>query len=152
MYKHFRLAIVFIFLLSVILNKNLIAQLDEQDSKDNTIEKAKDYILDRIVARENYFDNIRNYYEMILETDSTNYDALTSLGVIYQQTGDEEKSLRYFENAVKFNSKKARAYHNLGILNSIMGRLDDAIVNLNKAAELDSANPNSIRQLGIIYL
>ena len=33
-----------------------------------------------------------------------------------------------------------------------MNRLDDAVFNLNKAAELDATNPNSVKQLGIIYL
>ncbi|MDO8549373.1 MAG: tetratricopeptide repeat protein [Ignavibacteria bacterium] len=150
MYKYFRLVTVFILLLSILLNKSLIAQLEEQSFKDNTIENGGEYLLNQVAA--NYLDGARKFYEKILETDSTNYDALTNLGVIYQQTGDEKKSLQYFEKAVKFNPRKSRAYHNLGILNSIMGRLDDAIVNLNKAAAIDLTSPNSVRQLGIIYL
>lgn len=122
-------------LILTVFNKGLIAQQN-----------------DLIPSSQNYLDDIRNYYEMVLEDDSTNYDALTNLGVIYQQKGDLEKSLSYFEKAVKFNPRKARAYHNLGILNSIMGQLDDAIINLNKASELDSANPNSVRQLGVIFM
>ncbi len=126
--------------LSVILNKNLIAQPEPRIDKN------------QISEGENSLENIFQYYEKIFEIDSTNYDALTNLGVIYQQRGDMEKSLGYFEKAVKFHPKRARAYHNLGILNSIIGNLDGAVINLNKAAELDSDSPNSIRQLGIIYL
>jgi len=150
MYKYFRLVTVFILLLSILLNKSLIAQLEEQSFKDNTIENGGEYLLNQVAA--NYLDGARKFYEKILETDSTYYDALTNLGVIQRQMGDLEKSLNYFEKAVRFHPNKSRAYHNLGILNSIIGRLDDAIINLNKAADLDATNSNSMRALGIIYL
>lgn len=152
MHKHFPSVTFFIFIMEIILNKSLIAQLDEQITKDNKIEKADEYILDQNTEGENYLDGARIFYEKVLENDSTNYDALTNLGVIYQQTDDEEKSLHYFEKAVKLHPRKSRAYHNLGILYSLMNRLDDAVINLNQAAELDISNPNSVRQLGITYL
>lgn len=135
--RHRRLvrSVAIVGLILTVFNEGLIAQQNELS-----------------LSSENYLEKTRNYYELILENDSTNYDALTNLGVIFQQMGDLEKSLSYFEKTVKFNPLKARAYHNLGILNSIMGRLDDAIINLNKAAYLDSTSPNSVRQLGIIYL
>lgn len=133
-----RLLIVFNFLLLIISSRSLIAQ--ERESN---------------LADENYLGNIRKLYEKVLENDSTNYDVLTNLGVIYQSAeggGDLQKSLSYFEKAAKFHPKKARAFHNLGILYSLMGQIDDAAINLDKAAELDSTSPNSVRQLGIIYL
>ena len=135
MYIRLHLVIVFNFLLLIISGRSLIAQQNQSN-----------------LAGENYLDNVTKLYEKMFENDSTNYDALTNLGVIFQQNGDLEKSLRYFQRAVKFHPKKARAYHNLGILNSLMGRYDDAFINLNKAAELDTTSPNSIRQLGILYL
>ncbi len=138
MYICLRLLIVFNFLLLIISGRSLIAQQNDQS-----------------LTKGNYLDDIQNYYEKVLEADSTNYDALTNLGVIYQSAeggGNLQKSLSYFEKAAKFHPKKARAYHNLGILYSLMNRLDNAVINLNKAAELDSTSPNSIRQLGIIYL
>ncbi len=133
--KNFKSVIVFVSLLLLIFNKGLFAQQSEPK------EIAEDYL-----------DDIRNYYEMVLEDDSTNYDALTNLGVIYQQKGDLDKSLQFFKRAVRYYSYKSRAFHNLGILYNLMNRLDNAVYNLNKAAELDSTNPNSVRQMGIIYL
>ena len=135
MFSSFRLAVVYSFLLIIISGRSLIAQQYEQNS-----------------VGENYLDGVQKFCEKVLEDDSTNYDALTNLGVIYQQTADIEMSLGYFEKAVKFHPQKARAFHNLGILYSLMNRLDDAVFNLNKAAELDATNPNSVKQLGIIYL
>lgn len=121
-------------MLMIIFGKSLIAQRNvPKDSRDDLV-------------------IVQNIYEEVLKADSTNYDALTNLGVIFQQKGDMEKSLKYFEKAVKFHPKRARAYHNLGILYSLLGKLDEAVINLNKAAELDSNSPNSVRQLGIIYL
>ncbi|GEM_PF-1285953 len=107
---------------------------------------------DSLTNEEKSIEKIREHYESVLERDSTNYDALTNLGVIYLQDGAIEKSLYYFEKAVNFHPNRSRAYHNLGILNSMKGRIDLTIKYLRRAAELDSASPNSIRQLGIIYL
>ena len=95
---------------------------------------------------------VKNYYESILKNDSTNYSALTNLGVIYQQQGDLENSLRYFKKAATLHPYSPRSYHNLGIFYSLMGKIDDAIIYLEKAAEIDSASSYSIRQLGIIQL
>lgn len=136
----------------MVLNAGIVAQ-----SVDGYINKTTEQSnhLSQNADEENSIESVRKYYEAILETDSTNYNALTNLGVIYQSAeGGEnlEKSLLYFEKAAKFHPQKSRAYHNLGILNSIMRNLDEAVINLNKAAELDSRSPNSIRQLGIIYL
>ena len=138
MYIRLRLLIVLNFLLLIISGRSLIAQRDELNSEG-----------------ENYLADIQSFYERILKSDSTNYDALTNLGVIFQSTeggGDLKKSLSYFEKAVKLHPKKSRTYHNLGILYSLMNQLDNAVINLNKAAQLDTTSPNSIRQLGIIYL
>lgn len=148
MKEYFSKNIVFVYWFFTVLNSCLIAQSMNGSAK-KTI--GKENLLDQIFD-ESEMENIHKYYEEVIEIDSTNYDALTNLGVIYQRAADLEKSLGYFKKAVKFNPQKARAYHNLGILNSIMGRLDEAVINLNKAAELDSTSPNSIRQLGIIYL
>ncbi|MCL5030845.1 MAG: tetratricopeptide repeat protein [Bacteroidetes bacterium] len=155
MTKQLKHLITFFVLLMVMLDATLIAQPDALRTNNNKIEKAGDNLLDQLTEGEDDIESVRKYYEKILEEDSTNYDALTNLGVIYQYAGGREnmeKSLGYFEKAVKFHPQKARAYHNLGILNSIIGNLDEGVNNLNKAAELDSKSPNSIRQLGIIYL
>lgn len=149
MKKYFSKNIVFICWFLTVLNTGIVAQ-SVDSSTNKTIEQRN--LLNQITAGENYNENTCKYYEKILEEDSTNYDALTNLGVIYQQKNVLEKSLNYFEKVVKFHPQKARSYHNLGILNSIIGNLDEAVVNLQKAAELDSNSPNSIRQLGIIYL
>lgn len=149
MNKSFSKNIVFVCWFIMLLNAGIAAQ-SLGDSINKTIEQSN--LLNQIADGENSIESVRKYYEAILETDSTDYEAITNLGVILQQNGDFEKSLLCFERAVKFHPTRARAYHNLGILNSIIGNLDEAVVNLNKAAELDSRSPNSIRQRGIIFL
>lgn len=149
MNKYFSNNIVFVCWLFMVLNAGIVAQSMHGSTK-KTI--GKENLLDRFFDEENTIENIHKYYEKVLEGDSMDYDALTNLGVIWQQKGDLKKSLLYFEEAVKFHTQRARAYHNLGILKSIIGNLEEAVINLNTAAELDSRSPNSIRQLGIIYL
>ncbi len=152
MKKHYSEILLFVCWFLTALNAVIIAQ-SVNGSVNKTMEQDK--LIKQIFDEVNSIESVRKYYEKILEEDSTNYDALTNLGVIYQSAGGREnmeKSLGYFEKAVKFHPKRARAYHNLGILNSIIGNLDEGVNNLNKAAELDSKSPNSIRQLGIIYL
>ncbi len=144
--------IVLASLVLIIFNTTAIAQSSDLNSSNSSVKEAEENFLHQITTGENNSAALMKYYEKILEADSTSYEALTNLGVIYQQKGYLKISLKYFENAVKFHPQRARAYHNLGILNSIIGNLDEVVVNLNKAAELDSRSPNSIRQLGIIYL
>lgn len=145
-------AIVLASLILISFNAAAIAQGNVQGSVNGSFNEAKEDLLNKVAAGENYTDAVKKYYEKVIETDSTNYDALTNLGVIYQQLDNEEKSLQYFIQAVKFHPERARAFHNLGILYGLIGKLDDAVINLNKAAELDSNSPNSVRQLGIFYL
>lgn len=132
---------------------NITAQNDKIGIYDSN-NKMKVFT-DSLAKDEKDIEKIRIYYKSVLESDSTNYDALTNLGVIYQSAEggeDLEKSLSFFKQAAKFHPQKARAFHNLGILYSLMKRLDDAVINLKKASDLDTKSPNSIRQLGIIYL
>ncbi|MEW6195591.1 MAG: tetratricopeptide repeat protein [Bacteroidota bacterium] len=149
MNKYFSNNIVFVCWFCIVFNAGITAQ-----SIDGTVNNTtkQENLLDQIADEGNSIESIRKYYEAILKTDSTDYDALTNLGVIHQRFGDEEKSLQYFKNAVKFHPQRARAFHNLGILYGLIGKLDEAVINLNKAAELDTRSPNSVRQLGIIYL
>ena len=130
---------------------NVIAQVNMRTYEDYITKRGKEITVNVITDGDN-IESIKKNYESVLQSDSTNYDALTNMGVIYFQSGEVDKSLYYFERAVRYNPPKARAYHNLGILNSIKGRIDLTIAYLKKAAELDSTNPISIRQLGIIYL
>ena len=142
--------IMFCVLLCFVFS-DVIAQANMRAYEDYITKRGKE-ITENVINGEDNIESVKKNYESILQNDSTNYDALTNLGVIYQQYRDMEKSLIYFEKAVKFHPQKARAYHNLGILNSIIGNLAEAVFNLNKAAKLNSNSPNSIRQLGIIYL
>lgn len=138
MFRSLRFFVCFNFLLLFTSGWNLIAQQSELNPAEGS-----------------YSGSVLDFYEKVLLVDSTNYDALTNLGVIFQSAeggGDLEKSLNYFEKAVKYHSRKSRAYHNLGILYGMMNRLNAAIINLTKASELDTLSSNSVRQLGIIYI
>ena len=142
--------IMFCVLLCFVFS-DVIAQVNMKAYEDYITKRGKK-ITENVINGEDNIESVKKNYESVLQNDSTNYDALTNMGVIYFQSGEIDKSLYYFERAVRYNPQKARAYHNLGILNSIKGRIDLTIAYLKKAAELDSTNPNSIRQLGIIYL
>jgi tetratricopeptide (TPR) repeat protein len=149
--KHYSHYLYKICIISIITLSNLFGQNNQKDLA-NTLPSLTEKSFNSISERGINFGKVQKYYENILKRDSTNYDALTNLGVICHQADEEDKALEFFEKAVKFHPQKARAYHNLGILYSQIDRIDDAVFYLNRAAELDPQNPASLRQLGVIYL
>jgi tetratricopeptide (TPR) repeat protein len=71
---------------------------------------------------------------------------------LYQQAGNNQKSLDYFQQAVRFHPDLASAWHNIGLSYALDGQLHEAIIALNKASTLDSADPRSVRTLGVLYV
>ena len=72
----------------IIFNAMATAQSSDLNSSNGSVKEAEENFLNQIAAGENYSDAVKKYYEKILEADSTNYDALTNLGVILQSTED----------------------------------------------------------------
>ena len=87
------------------------------------------------------FENAREGYQNILTADSKNFDALHLLGVIETQTGNLEKAVEYFTDAIAINSSSPDIFNNRAGLYTYLKRHTDALKDCDKAIQL---NPNFV--------
>ncbi|MDP2921931.1 MAG: tetratricopeptide repeat protein [Candidatus Omnitrophota bacterium] len=79
------------------------------------------------------------------------YDtACNNLGVIYARKGRTEEAIALYKESIDINNYPL-AYENLGGLYNAMGKHRDAVLILEKGAELYPLNINILYQLGIAY-
>jgi tetratricopeptide (TPR) repeat protein len=77
--------------------------------------------------------------------------AFSNLGVIYKNTGREEKAIATYERAIAKKPNFADAYTNLGNLYKDLGNLDQALTSTLKSLELKPDNPDAHINLGSIH-
>ncbi len=83
-----------------------------------------------------------------LEIGETLGEAHTSLGYIYEDTGDWKQAEIEFKKAIDLNPSYATARFWYGILLSWLGRHDEAIAQAKKAVELDPFSPSMMPAVG----
>jgi adenylate cyclase len=83
-----------------------------------------------------------------LEIDKTLGEAHTTLGFIYEDTGDWKASETEFNKAIELNPSYPTAHFWYGILLTWQGRHDEAIAQAKKAEELDPFSPSTIIAVG----
>lgn len=93
-----------------------------------------------------------NYFNKTYSIDSVNVDAITNLGIIYQQLELIARAEMFLKKAVDLSSNDSDSYLNLGVFYGMTDRFNEAIINLNKAISLNSNNKKPYRALGVIYL
>ncbi|OQA90483.1 MAG: TPR repeat-containing protein YrrB [Elusimicrobia bacterium ADurb.Bin231] len=72
-------------------------------------------------------------------------------GVSYLNNRQFDKAIKEFNKAVKFNDQYAPGYFNLGVCYEALERYDDALVNYEKAYNLDKSQPISKMRMDVIY-
>ena len=95
------------------------------------------------------FKEAEGLFEQILEKDSQNIYALTSLGVIRYKTNRLKAAENTFRKAIALSPDDAFSYSILGIVYYRQGRFDDAIEVLTKAIALNPNDSVSHNYLGI---
>ena len=94
--------------------------------------------------------DIANAEALYLNAINSGFDheiAFSNLGVIYKNTGRQEKAIKIYERAITKNPKFADAYTNLGNLYKDLGNLDQALASTLKSLELKSVNPGAVNSL-----
>ena len=76
------------------------------------------------------------FMEDVVERDPCNEDALMLLGHVYTQKGDYEKGLDVDRRLARLRPGDATAHYNLACSCSLVRKLDDAFVALERAATL----------------
>jgi adenylate cyclase len=83
-----------------------------------------------------------------LEIDKTLGEAHTTLGYIYQDTGDWKQAETEFKKAIDYNPSYPTAHFWYSILLSFQERHEEAIAQAEKAEELDLFSPSTIVAVG----
>ncbi len=84
-------------------------------------------------------DEAKKIYENIIQSETSNFQAIHLLGVIFFQKKNYSKSIELINNSININPKNFTAYNNLGNVFKELRKYSDAITNYNKAIEI---NPN----------
>ena len=92
------------------------------------------------------------YFNKTYSIDSVNIDAITNLGIIYQQLELNARAEMFLKKAVDLSSNDSDSYLNLGVFYGMTDKFNEAIINLNKAISLNSNNKKPYRALGVLYL
>ena len=95
--------------------------------------------------------NAEALYQKVINSGFHHEAAFSNLGVIYKNSGREEKAIAIYERAITQNPNFADAYTNLGDLYKDLGKLDQALVSTLKSLELKPDNPTAFMNLGGIY-
>lgn len=138
---------VFLFSLSFCFPFSLHAQENPQNQVRELYEKSVD-----AYQRKDYDASIEGFEKLIAMLPQF-APAYHGLGLaIRDRDGDAEGAIQYFLLAVKYDTKFALAYENLGRSYYSLGRIDEAQKYFEKTLELDPASANALLTLGWIQM
>jgi tetratricopeptide (TPR) repeat protein len=80
----------------------------------------------------------RDDFHAALARDPRCAAALVNLGNLAQESGDTGEALVRYEAAIAADADYAPAHHNLGVLYRTIGRIDESVRELRKAATLEA--------------
>ena len=77
--------------------------------------------------------------------DNTRSDIWASIGLLESQRGEEQRCIKAYQKALKFNADNNNALNNLAYEYSLKGRnLEEALVMVNRALELSENSPTTL--------
>ncbi len=126
---------------SVKLNMLLANDLFETATVKNLNKKEKDSLIERSAF----------YYNQALSTYPKHTPAHNNLGVLFNMTGDYQKSQEHFLKASQDENPTAQTFFNLGLSYQANGNKAKAIENLKKSIELNNKNFEAYFNLMNIY-
>jgi len=87
-------------------------------------------------------------YEEIIEEDPKCFDAIQLLGVVLLQNSLFEDALKRFNDALKINENQPSVWSNRAMALKGLGKLDEALVSVDKAIKIDPNFPESFYNKG----
>lgn len=89
-------------------------------------------------------------YDLAVQSDPQNMDALLNGGTLAYERGNLEKACDYFRRAAALDSQNALANFNLGSVLDDLGELEDARKHLRQAVRLDPNHPDARYNLAYV--
>ncbi len=120
-------------------------RLFEQGERDRAMEHARSMRRHLLLSK--------TAYEMALERLPENPDLMNYYGeLLYDKFGDTGTAVTLWEQALRLDSRHARAHNNLAIHDSHEGRYEKAIAHLDKAIRQEPDNADYLYNLAQTYL
>ncbi len=120
------------------------------------VNKEAWYYLGRAYYTASRIPDARAAFEQVLRIEPRDARAKNNLGLIFESGGKTEDALAAYHNAIAWQKddtpSSEQPYLNLGSLLVTLGRAEEAISPLRKAAELASTNSQCHLRLGTAYL
>jgi tetratricopeptide (TPR) repeat protein len=89
-------------------------------------------------------------YDLAVQTDPQNIDALLNGGTLAYEAGNLEKAADYFRRAIAFDPENALAHFNLGSVLDDLGELEEARKHLRQSVRFDPNYPNARYNLAYV--
>ena len=101
------------------------------------------------------FNDAISEFENVVESDAPDEEkamALTYMGIIYDDRGEYDKAIDYYQRALKYDKNNVITYRNLALAYKHKGDLEEAAKTIEKGLDLDPGNINNQILLGnILY-
>ena len=108
--------------------------------------------LARVCMGLQHFVQAQACYERLLKINPRSYNALFGLGCALMPQKNHTAALQAFTQAEVLNRKDPNLYLNLGTVLRRMGRMDEAVRNLNKVFDLEPGSVDAHACLGLLYM
>ncbi len=90
-------------------------------------------------------------FDHVLAINAQDANSWFNLGFLHQENGDHMIAIEAFDHATQINARHDRAWYGKGLSLIALGRYGDAIVPLQKSAELQPMNPFGLMALARTY-
>ncbi len=117
------------------------------------IERAQDRVevAERLVEQ-GRLDAALAEFGLALEDNPDLLDAHMGMGGIYELREEPEIALRLYQQAVQIDDTNARAHYKVGLMQQLLGRLNEAITSYLRSLALDPNQPEPNRDLATAYV
>jgi tetratricopeptide (TPR) repeat protein len=135
------------------LNQTVEAiKLFQEAEKVSPHEPEVHFGLGYLLWKEHRFEEAETEFKLELEDNPNQAQALTYLGDIAIRHNDEDTALNYLQRAVAQPQAIRLAYLDLGIVDADHKRNEDALVNFQRAIDMDPAQVDAHYRLGRLYV
>ncbi|MDA7688300.1 sulfotransferase [Pelagibacteraceae bacterium] len=97
------------------------------------------------------YENAEKIYLRVISKDRTNYQGLRHLGILYHDTRQHDKAIKYLDNAINLQPSIPDAYNNLGLVYFINDEIDVARSLFEKSFNLNNSYIPAVNNLTRVY-
>ncbi|MEE9554503.1 MAG: tetratricopeptide repeat protein [candidate division Zixibacteria bacterium] len=128
----------------VILSCGLFAPSEDAYLKNYT--KAHEFMI------QNQPEKAIPLYRKVLKQKEDFKNAYQEMAVCYQQLGEIDSALIYYQGAIVYNPANVDAYQSIGNIYYTQGKYDDAVIWYERASEVDELYPRTYQNMATIWL